>query len=178
VDALLAEHPFSQGLSPHQIRLLADCAMAVTFKPGELVFRAGDPANRFYLIHRGTVALEAAVPGRGLTVIQEVGPGEVLGWSWLFPPFYWHFDARAVEPVEAVFFYGTPLRDECEVDHDLGYALLKRMSEVVINRLQAARKKLLDSDTCSGNCASSVAGIQPSVATCAARPGPLNSVHG
>ncbi len=119
--------------------------MLSSFAPGELIFREGDPANRFYLIHKGKVALESYVRERGTVLIQNIGSGDLLGWSWLFPPYYWHFDARAVEPVEAVFFYGTPLRDECEADHDFGYELLKRMTEVVIKRLQGTRRQLLDS---------------------------------
>ncbi len=119
--------------------------MLSSFAPGELIFREGDPANRFYLIHKGKVALESYVRERGTVLIQNIGSGDLLGWSWLFPPYYWHFDARAVEPVEAVFFYGTPLRDECEADHDFGYELLKRMTEVIIKRLQGTRRQLLDS---------------------------------
>ncbi len=145
VEAILATHPFLQGLSPHQKRILSDCAMLSSFAPGELIFREGDPANRFYLIHKGKVALESYVRERGTVLIQNIGSGDLLGWSWLFPPYYWHFDARAVEPVEAVFFYGTPLRDECEADHDFGYELLKRMTEVIIKRLQGTRRQLLDS---------------------------------
>ena len=67
----------------------------------------------------------------------------MLGWSWLFPPYYWHFDARAVELTEAVFLHGAPLREECEADHDLGYELVKRMAEVMLKRLQATRRQLL-----------------------------------
>lgn len=143
-DVLLAEQPFLKGLDPHQLRLLSDCAMVVNFKAGELIFREGDPANRFYLIHQGKVALETRAGERGIVRLTELGAGETLGWSWLFPPYYWHFDARAVEPTEALFFYATPLREECEADHDLGYALLKRISEVVIKRLQATRRQLLE----------------------------------
>jgi CRP/FNR family transcriptional regulator, cyclic AMP receptor protein len=144
VESIIKEHPFLQGLSPHQQRLLADCAMHVRFKEGQLIFREGDPANRFYLIQKGKVALESMVKDCGTRVILELGPGEVLGWSWLFPPYYWHFDARVVEPTEALFFYGTPLRDECESDHELGYELMKRCAAVMMGRLQAVRRQLLD----------------------------------
>jgi CRP/FNR family transcriptional regulator, cyclic AMP receptor protein len=145
VEEVLAAHPFLKGMSQHQRRILSDCAMLSSFAPGELIFREGDPANRFYLIHEGKMALESHVRERGTVLIQTIGSGDLLGWSWLFPPYYWHFDARAIEPSEAVFFYGTPLRDECEADHDFGYELLKRMTEVVIKRLQASRRQLLDS---------------------------------
>jgi CRP/FNR family transcriptional regulator, cyclic AMP receptor protein len=142
--SLLAKHPFLEGLSPHQLRLLSDCSMIVNFQPDEVIFREGDPANRFYLINKGKVALESSVQDRSPACIQTIGPGEVLGWSWLFPPYYWHFDARAVEPVEALFFYATPLREECETDHDLGYELMKRMADVMMHRLQATRRQLLN----------------------------------
>lgn len=144
LDTILAGHPFLEGLSPYQIRLISDCAMLIQFAPGELIFREGDPANRFYLIHTGKVALESPGAGGVRKVIQILGPGEVLGWSWLFPPYFWHLDARALEPVGSVFFYGTPLREECESDHDLGYELMKRMAQSVIARLQATRRQLLN----------------------------------
>lgn len=144
LEKILAAHPFLDGLDPHQRRMLTDCALYATFKPGELIFREGDPANRFYLILRGKVSLEAYVRDIGVTRIQTVEDGEVLGWSWLFPPYFWHFDARAVEPTEAIFCYGTPLREQCETDHDLGYALVKRMAEVMMKRLQATRRKMLN----------------------------------
>jgi CRP-like cAMP-binding protein len=144
LDNLLAEHAFLKGLDPHQRRLLADCAMVTRFSAGETIFRAGDPANRFYLILSGKVAVEAYVQDQGSKVIQDIGAGDVLGWSWLFPPYYWHFDARALEPTAAIFFYGTPLRTECEADHELGYELLRRMAEVMLRRLQATRRQLLE----------------------------------
>jgi CRP/FNR family cyclic AMP-dependent transcriptional regulator len=141
---LIAAQPFFKGLDPHQCRLLADCAMLTKFRPGELVFREGDPANRFYLILRGGVVLESHVRDSGVVPIQTLEAGGVLGWSWLFEPYYWHFDARATEPTEALFFYATPLRAECEADHELGYELFKRIAGVVVDRLQATRRQLLE----------------------------------
>ena len=131
-------------MSPHQLRLVSDCAMPAQFDAGELIFREGDPANRFYLILKGRVALESYIKDKGTTEIQGIGAGDVLGWSWLFPPYFWHFNARALYPTEAVFIHGTPLRDECESDHELGYELMKRMAEVMVTRLQATRRQLLD----------------------------------
>lgn len=141
---LIALHPFTRGMSPNLINTLADFSMEAEFKPGELVFREGDPANRFYLIRDGKVAIESYVDEVGIVPVQVIGAGDVLGWSWLFAPYYWSFDARAIEPCHAIFFYGTPLRERCEEDHDLGYELLKRTSAVVVNRLQATRKQLLE----------------------------------
>lgn len=143
VESVIAEHPFLAGLPPAHLRLLADHAMRMHYDPGELIFREGDPANRFYLIEQGKVALEACERDKPLVLIQTIGAGDVLGWSWLFPPYYWHFDARTIEPTTAIFFYGTRLREQYEADHNLGYELLKRMSSVVIQRLQATRKQLL-----------------------------------
>jgi len=143
VERIISIHPFLEGVSPHHLRLLSDCAIRENFAANELIFREGDPANRFYLLQRGRVALESYTLSRGRVRIQSIGAGEVLGWSWLFPPYIWHFDARALEPTDAVFIYGIPLREECESDHELGYHLMKRMAAVMMNRLQAARRQLL-----------------------------------
>jgi len=146
--AIVASHPFLKDLDPHQQRILADCAMEKTFEADELIFREGDPANRFYLILEGKVALESYVKERGRVEIQTIASNDVLGWSWLLPPYYWQFDARAVEPTKAIFFYATPLRDEAEEDHELGYQLYKRISAVMLKRLQATRRRLLESCAC------------------------------
>src|SRR6266568_781248 len=92
---LVADHPFLQGMKPEHLAILTECAMLAEFKKGELIFREGDPANRFYLIRSGRVELESEVKERDRMLIQTIGPGDVLGWSWLFPPYYWRFDARA-----------------------------------------------------------------------------------
>jgi CRP/FNR family cyclic AMP-dependent transcriptional regulator len=145
VESVIAEHPFLRGLKPEHLRLLADSAMRMNYQAGEIIFREGDPANRFYLIERGSVSLEAHRKDEAPVVVQTIGLGDVLGWSWLFPPYYWHFDARATEPTTAIFFYGTRLREQCERDHDFGFEMMKRMTQVVIRRLQATRKEMLPS---------------------------------
>jgi CRP/FNR family transcriptional regulator, cyclic AMP receptor protein len=144
LEAQVAAHPFLLGLGPAHVRLLADCAMQSQFQPDEIIFREGEMANRFYLVERGRVALESST-GDQVVRIDEVGAGDLLGWSWIFPPYRWHFDARAIEATTAIFFYGTILRDYCEKDPVLGYELFKRMSEVMMRRLQAARAKLSES---------------------------------
>lgn len=140
--AIIAEHPFLNGMKVWHLEVLASCAMEKRFEAGELIFREGDPANRFYLIQQGKVAVESYVEDQGVIPLQTIGAGDVLGWSWLFPPYYWHFDARAVEPTRAIFFYGTWLREYAEQDHDLGYELMQRMAAVVIQRLQATRRRV------------------------------------
>ncbi len=143
LEAQVVAQPFLIDLSTAHIRLLADCAMRSEFKAGQVIFRKGETANRFYLITRGKVALESST-GDCVVKIDEVGAGDLLGWSWIFPPYIWHFDARAIEPTTAIFFYGTILREYCEADPALGYELFKRMSEVMMRRLQAARVRLTE----------------------------------
>ncbi len=151
LDADIAAHPFLFGLSEHHVRLLADSSVRVAFEPGHILFHEGETANRFYLIERGEVALEAATAGGEVVVIDTIGQGDLLGWSWLFPPYLWRFTARVTKPTRAIFFYGTVLREYCEKDHTLGYELLKRMSEVMTRRLQAARSKLAETAVRSGS---------------------------
>lgn len=139
----VALHPFLAGLNREQLGVLTDCAMATHFKKGQTILRQGEYANRFYLIESGTIALESR-PGPGEPVmIESIGAGDLLGWSWMFPPYVWHFTARATEPTDAIFFYGSILRESCEHDHSLGYELFKRMSLVMMKRLQLARAAIL-----------------------------------
>lgn len=137
----IAAHPFCKGLLPEHIATLAECAMETRFAPGELIFREGEFANRFYFILEGEVALEGRAKN-GPTPIEVIGSGDVLGWSWLFPPYYWHFHARAVKPTRAIFFYGTWLREHCHQHHNFGYEMLTRMAQIMIARLQATREQL------------------------------------
>jgi len=141
---LIAEQPFFKGLNAHQLQLLADSAMKKQFEPGQLILQEGSPANRFYLILEGKVMLESELKDRGMIPIETLGPGDDLGWSWLFPPYDLQLSARALEPTRTIFFYGTRLRGECEKDHDLGYELTKRIAEVVIKRLRATQQRLME----------------------------------
>jgi CRP/FNR family cyclic AMP-dependent transcriptional regulator len=146
---IIRDHPFLRGLRPEYQRLLADCATRMRYDKDELIFRDGDPANRFYLIEQGHVSLEtpAHPQSHPPQSVAMIGPGDVLGWSWLFPPYCWQFDARTLEPTEAIFFYGSRLREYCEQDHDFGFEMMKRMTQVIIQRLQAARRELLANRT-------------------------------
>jgi CRP/FNR family cyclic AMP-dependent transcriptional regulator len=144
LQAVIVGHPFFRGLSAAHLRILAGCAMRTAFRAGEPIFRQGDMANRLYLIEDGKVALETDQPGCGTILIQTLGSGDALGWSWLFPPCVWRFGARAVEPTRAIFFYGTWLREQCEQDPGFGCKLMERMVQVVIDRLQATRQQLVE----------------------------------
>jgi CRP/FNR family transcriptional regulator, cyclic AMP receptor protein len=135
---------------------LVDAAMFKQFERDEIVFSEGEPANRFYLICHGKIALESRGDGESALLVQFVGEGEVLGWSWLFPPYYWHFSARAVEPTRAIFFSGTRLRAQCEEDPVFGYELMKRIATIVIERLQITRVQLIQLQQEASRRASSV----------------------
>ena len=139
----VALHPFLAGMNATQLALLRDCAIAVHFKKGQTILREGELANRFYLIESGKVMLESGEKSGNPLIIETIGAGDLLGWSWMFPPYAWNFTARATESTDAIFFYGTILREYCERDPSLGYELFKRMAPVILRRLQAARKKML-----------------------------------
>jgi CRP/FNR family transcriptional regulator, cyclic AMP receptor protein len=139
----VALHPFLAGMNHRQLALLTDCAMATHFKKRQTILREGEFANRLYLIETGKVVLESVGSFDEPLVIETIGAGDLLGWSWMFPPYVWHFTARAIEPTTAIFFYGTILREHCEKNHSLGYELLKRISAVMVKRLQAAHKQML-----------------------------------
>jgi hypothetical protein len=143
IEQRLAAHPFLKGMSPHHLELLALCAMPTEFDAGQIVFREGEPANGFYLIETGTVVLEGKADNGIAVIIDTVSAGDPLGWSWLFPPYLWSFDARATEPCTAICFSGIMLRQHRDDDLTLSQELHMRMSEVMVRRLHAARTKLI-----------------------------------
>jgi len=140
----LSASPVFADLDADRAALLAGCGRPVAFAANEMIFREGGRAEAFYVIRRGTVAIETVVPGRGALTIETVGPGGVVGWSWLFPPYRLQFDARAVTAVRATALDGACLRGKCAGDPALGYELLSRLARVLIERLQATRVRLLD----------------------------------
>ena len=142
--AILAEHPFFAGCAPRYMQLMTGCASNVRFAAGEYIFHENEDASHFYLIRQGKVALETWAAQRGPLTIETIEVGEVLGWSWLFPPYRWHFSARVVEPARAIVLDGVCLRSKGEADHDLGYELVKRVAQIMMQRLQATRLQLLD----------------------------------
>lgn len=141
---LLVEHPFLKGLEERYIDLLVGCASNVRFNANQYIFRENQEAEQFFIIRKGKVALQLNAPGRGTIIIGTIAEGDILGWSWLFPPYHWHFDAKALDTTLALALDGKCLRTKCESDHDLGYELLKRFSPIIENRLEATRLQLLD----------------------------------
>lgn len=144
VGDLLTSHPFFAGLDERLVRRLDRCSHNVHFRRGEYLFREGEDADRLLVLRRGRVALDVNVPGRGEQVVSTVEAGDVVGWSWFVPPYTWFFDARAVTDVSAVSVDASCLRDKCETDPVLGYMLMKRIAQVMYQRLQAARLRMLD----------------------------------
>lgn len=144
LERILSEYPFLKGFPQKHIQLLVGCASNVVFKPGEYIFREGGEANIFYFIRHGRAHIETFIPQHGPITIQTREAGEVLGWSWLVPPYRWNFDARAYELTRAIALDGKCLRDKCEEDHDLGFDLMKRCTQLIAQRLEATRLQLLD----------------------------------
>jgi CRP/FNR family transcriptional regulator, cyclic AMP receptor protein len=144
IDALLAEVPALAGLPGRHLELIAGCARNRVFAAGEQLMREGDPADDFFVIRKGDVALETYVPQHGALTIETLHDGDLVGWSWLVPPYRTMFDARAVAETHTVSFDGACLRGKCETDHDLGYELMTRFAAVIVERLQATRLRLLD----------------------------------
>jgi CRP/FNR family transcriptional regulator, cyclic AMP receptor protein len=144
LQRLLEEHDFLTGLSAGQAASLVSCVKNIRLEPGEFLMREGEEASMFYLLRHGRVALEVHVPGRGPIVMESLGQGDMLGLSWLFPPHRVHLDARAIEPVVALAFDGTCLRGKMEADHDLGFALSRRLLAETYKRLQRVRLQRLD----------------------------------
>ena len=144
LDALVLEAPSFAGMESDHAARLAGCAQTVGWEQGEMLFREGDPADTFYVVRHGRIALELFIPNRGALTIETIEAGEVVGWSWLFPPHRWHFDGRAVESVRAIAVDGACLRAKSEEDPALGYDLMKRFSHVMLERLQATRLRLAD----------------------------------
>jgi len=141
---LVADFPALRGLPGDTATLVAGCARNTAFREGELLIGEGEPATTLYLLRRGRVALEVHAPGRGPVVVQTIEPGRVVGWSWLFPPYRWRLDARAVEPVGAIAVDAACLRDKADADPVFGYALMQHFAADVLERLQATRVRLLD----------------------------------
>jgi CRP/FNR family cyclic AMP-dependent transcriptional regulator len=144
ITDLIAEHPFFKGLDQGVVTLATGCARNVHFSADEYLFREAAPADHFYLVRSGRVALEFSAPGRQPMVLDTASPGDVVGWSWLVPPYRWFCDGRAVEPTSAVALDGACLRDKCDSDPATGYLLLGRVAHVMYERMQSTRLRLLD----------------------------------
>jgi CRP-like cAMP-binding protein len=144
IEDLLADVAVLSDLPAAHRALVAGCGRNVVLRDGEYLFRAGDPANTFFAVRSGSVALEIAPPARAPVMVETVHAGDVVGWSWLFEPYRARFDARAIGELHAIAFDAECLRAKIETDHDLGYELMRRFARIMTERLQATRMRLLD----------------------------------
>ena len=144
IEDILAQHPFFSDLKPDYIALLAGCARNTFFREGHYLFREGKDADAFFLVRTGQVALQMEAPGRPPLLVETIAEGDILGWSWLVPPYRWMYDAYAQKDTRAIAVDGKCLRGKCEDNHDLGYELLKRVTVIMEHRLQTARFQVMD----------------------------------
>jgi CRP/FNR family transcriptional regulator, cyclic AMP receptor protein len=144
LERLLAEHPFFADLAPEYLELMTGCARAARFEGGEFLFREGEPANAFYVVRRGRVAITTITPHEGAVTIKTVEEGEIVGWSWLIPPYTWHFAARALEPTVVIALDAECVRRKSEDDHEFGFQVMRRFAEVMASRLEATHLQLLN----------------------------------
>lgn len=141
---IIAELEFFAGFAPQHLELVTGCAKNVVFEPDEFLFREGEPAESFYILRTGRVALEIIAPGKNRITIQTCSEGDPVGWSWLVGTHRWRYAGRALKHTRAIAFDGTCLRTKCDHDYELGYRLLQRVSGVIATRLEATRLQLLD----------------------------------
>lgn len=144
LERIVQEHAFFTGLTDDFAKLVCGCAKNVRFEAGDYLFREGDPADQLFLVRHGKIALELSAPGHGSMTFQTISAGEVVGISWLIPPYRWTYDAKALEQIRAISIDATCIRRKCEDDHHLGYELMKRFVPVLIERLHATRLQMLD----------------------------------
>lgn len=144
LERILREQAFFAGFPAEQSALIAGCARNHRFTAGQYLFREGEAANKFFLVRHGHVALEIMPPGRTPFVFASLIAGDIVGASWLIPPYRWTIDARATEPTLALGIDAACLRGKCEADHHLGYEMMKRFLPVLVNQIHAARLQILD----------------------------------
>ena len=144
IEDLLREHPFTARLKPEQLALVAGCGKNVHYAAGDFLAREGSPADEFFVIRQGRVAVSASVPGRGDIVLETLREGDVAGWSWIMPPYLWTFNIQALEPVLAIALDGKCLRQKCETDTRLGFDIMRALAEIMTVRLRATRLQLVD----------------------------------
>jgi CRP-like cAMP-binding protein len=143
IRELLAAQPVLADLEPGDLDLMAGCGHLAVMEPGAPLAREGDPAEQFFVVRAGRVALEIASP-TGPLVVETLDAGEIVGWSWIFPPYRWVFDVDVVDRARLVVIDAACLRQKCDADPEFGYRVMKRFAQVVAQRLAATRLRLLD----------------------------------
>ncbi len=141
---MLADHPFTAGMEKDILEEIAACAQVVKFEADEYVIKEGGSADHFYLFQSGRVALESHSPGKPPLIIETLSEGDILGWSWLIPPYKWAFDARVVRLTRAIAVNAKQLRAKMDKNPQLGYLIMQKVLPVVGHRLALARLQMLD----------------------------------
>jgi CRP-like cAMP-binding protein len=144
LEPIITELPIFREMKHEHLALISGCASNVRFEAGEFIGRQGQPADKFWILRQGRVALEMHAPGRGSLTIATIGEDEVLGWSWLLPPHQWHFDAHAVTATRAIAIDGRCLRGKFTSDYEFGYEVMRRFAPLIAQRLEATSIQLLD----------------------------------
>jgi CRP/FNR family transcriptional regulator, cyclic AMP receptor protein len=141
----MQKYEFFSGLEPKHLEQIAGCASEKDYEAGSTIFQEGEKADKLFLIRKGKIVIELQLPNRDPLKILTIEKGGVVGWSWLFPPYKWHFQARVLEPTSAVVIDSKCLIDMCEKDHAFGYNIMKRTSQLILNRLEGTTQQLLGS---------------------------------
>jgi CRP/FNR family cyclic AMP-dependent transcriptional regulator len=144
LENILLRHSFFQGFEKELAPVVSGCARNLRFAVDAHLFHEGDPADEFYLIREGAVALEISAPGQAAKIFLTLGEGELTGLSWLVPPYRWTFDARVTKPLRAIGIDARCLRTKCDSDPRLGYEMMKRLAVLLVKRLHATRLQVLD----------------------------------
>jgi CRP/FNR family cyclic AMP-dependent transcriptional regulator len=144
LESIIAKHPFFEGLEQPYLELITGCAANHVIKAGEYLFKEGEEARQFFVVREGTLRLLVHMPVGDEVILQTIHSGEIVGWSWLFPPYRWHFTGRATTELRVLVFDGECLRNKCEADHGFGYEFMKRFSRIMMERMQATRLQLID----------------------------------
>ena len=144
VADFLSRHPFFTGLDDQYIEFLTDSAVETQIGEGGILFRQGTPADKFYLLKSGKVSVQVPALVGPVLEIQRIGENQILGWSWLIPPYRWNFQARVEEDASLLEFDGRAVLARCEEDPRFGFEMLKRFAALMSERLEAARQKMMD----------------------------------
>ena len=144
IEDLLKKNSFFGNLPDDDLKLIAGCGSNRVVLEDEVIAREGEEANLFYLIRKGKLAIETHMPNKGNSPIQTLGTGDVAGWSWLFPPYRWNFDVRALEETHLLCLDGSCLRSKCEANHSLGYRLITLFAQLITKRNRALRLQVMD----------------------------------
>ena len=137
-------HDFFKNLPNDFIEELIQIAHLKSYKAGEYIFKEGGKAEHFFIILSGQINLELHAPSQKPIIVQSLKGEEILGWSWMYPPYEWTYDAHAVRDGQMFMIEGKALSELCEKNPECGYRLMHKFSEMMIQRLKSARIQLLD----------------------------------